>query len=88
METAIQLVESGPSSPIVIVTWLIEEDFPLQHFLRFHHMIIDAKPALVHFIFHELAVLLQTQTTLAQFQFIARLITAEKPLGNRFLHPF
>lgn len=40
---------------IVVVPWLIDTTSDLAVILRFHHMGMDAKPELVHAIFHQLS---------------------------------
>jgi hypothetical protein len=51
-------------------------------FMRFHHMIIDAKSEVVHAIYHQLEQFTgDKEGALQQLQFISRIITADnKPL--------
>jgi hypothetical protein len=81
---------------IVVVPWLIDTTSELSVILRFHHMGMDAKSELVHAIFHQLSLLSDHNGHSAtQLQFIARIITVEKPLwvidilapfGNSSIH--
>jgi hypothetical protein len=66
---------------IVVVPWLIDGTSDLSIILRFHHMGMDAKSELVHAIFHQLSLLSDDEGNPAlQLQFIARIITVEKPI--------
>jgi hypothetical protein len=66
---------------IVIVPWIIDATGDLQPFLRLHHMAMDAKSELVHALYHQLLVISDTHDIqIAQIQFIARIISATKPL--------
>lgn len=61
--------------------WLIDSTSDLSVILRFHHMGMDAKSEIAHAIFHQLSLLLDHEGNPAhQIQFIARIITVEKPL--------
>jgi len=64
---------------IVIVPWLIEPTSELITLLRFHHMSIDAKPEIVHAIYHQLLTL-GDEGNAEQLQFIVRIITSDRPL--------
>jgi hypothetical protein len=66
---------------IVVVPWLIDATSDLSVILRFHHMGMDAKSEIAHAIFHQLSLLTELDGNPAsQLQFIARIITVEKPL--------
>jgi hypothetical protein len=65
----------------VVVPWLIDTTSDLAVILRFHHMGMDAKPELVHAIFHQLSQISDSRGhPPSQIQFIVRIITVEKPL--------
>jgi hypothetical protein len=88
MATVTELVIRSSSSTqqehfttIVVVPWLIDSTSDLTIILRFHHMGMDAKSELVHAIFQQLSLLSDQHGYPArQIQFIARIITVEKPL--------
>lgn len=66
---------------IVMVPWIIDTTSDLQIILRFHHMAIDAKSEMIHAIYHQLLVLSETHgDQVQQIEFIARIVTAIKPL--------
>jgi hypothetical protein len=66
---------------IVVVPCLIDSTSDLSVILRFHHMGMDAKSELVHAIYQQLSSLPNQHGHPArQIQFIARIITVEKPL--------
>jgi hypothetical protein len=66
---------------IVIVPWLLATTSELTLILRFHHIGMDAKSELVHAIYHQLTLLSDKHGhPVRQLKFIARIVTADKPL--------
>ena len=69
------------TTTIVVVPWLLEDTTELTTLLRFHHMAMDAKSELVHAIYHQLSALPAGDGSHStQLQFIARIVTSDKPL--------
>jgi hypothetical protein len=66
------------TATIVIVPWLIEDSIELTTLLRFHHMAMDAKSKIVHAIYQQLSTL--GDGIPLRLQFIARIVTADKPI--------
>lgn len=66
---------------IVVLPWIIDSTSDLQPFLRLHHMVMDAKPEMVHALYHQLLVISDVHDIqIHQIQFIVRIISATKPL--------
>jgi hypothetical protein len=66
---------------IVIVPWLLATTSDLTLIMRFHHMGMDAKSELIHAIYHQLIAISDKHGhPVKQIQFIARIVTADKPL--------
>jgi hypothetical protein len=69
------------TSTVVIVPWIIEHSGEMNIFLRFHHMVMDAKSELIHAIYQQLAQITQVEGELpfhTQLQFIVRLINVDQ----------
>lgn len=68
------------TTTVVVVPWLIAPVEDLTVFLRFHHLAMDAKSELVHAIYQQLYAIPGHTELVKELQFIARIITVDKPL--------